>query len=363
MYNKQMKTEKHPLVSVIIPNYNGEAFIENCIDSLGNQSFRDFEIVVVDDGSTDRSVEIIQKKYPDIRLFINENNAGFDASVNRGIQNSRGDYLILLNNDVVVDPGFVKALVEALSAEDKIFSVSSKMIRYYERNILDDAGDMFHVLGWAFKRGDGCPANTHNAPRRIFSTCAGAGIYKKSVLDEIGLFDEAFFAYMEDVDLAYRAMVVGYENRYEPRAICYHIGSATTAEGNKYSDFKVKLSARNNVYTVYKNMPPLQLAGNMPFLVLGFGIKALFFMRKGYGKSYLSGLKEGLSTTNRVKRVKFKKKNLPNYIKIQGMLMSGLALQLAYKGCGALKKQRARRKTTNLRGRNRRVKKRPVNNV
>ena len=289
-------------------------------------------------------VRVIRKKYPDIHLFINEKNSGFDASVNRGIMNSRGDYLLLLNNDVVVDAGFVEALTKALSARQKAFSVSSKMIRYYERDILDDAGDMFHVLGWAFKRGDGYPADTHNVPCRIFSTCAGAGIYKKSVLDKIGLFDEAFFAYMEDVDLSYRAMIHGYENWYEPKAICYHIGSATTAEGNKYSDFKVKLSARNNIFTIYKNMPTLQLVGNMPFLVLGFGVKAAFFIRKGYGKAYLSGLKEGIMERKQVKRVKYKRSNVRNYIKIEQMMLSGLALHLAYKSLSASKKQKKRRK-------------------
>ena len=120
----QMQSEKHPLVSVIIPNYNGEAFIENCLDSLARQTFHDFEIIVVDDGSIDHSVEIIQKNYPDIRLLINEKNAGFDASVNRGILNSRGDYLLLLNNDVVVDAKFVEALTRAISSREKAFSVS-----------------------------------------------------------------------------------------------------------------------------------------------------------------------------------------------------------------------------------------------
>ena len=346
MYNKYMKTAKYPMVSIIIPNYNGEPFIENCLDSLREQSFQDFEIVVIDDCSPDNSVDIIKKKYPDVRLFINNKNSGFDASVNLGIKNSRGDYLLLLNNDVVVDSGFVEALTRSLLTKEKAFSVSSKMIRYYERDTLDDAGDMFHVLGWGFKRGDGYPTNTHNLPCRVFSTCAGAGIYKKSILNEIGLFDESFFAYMEDVDLGYRAMIYGYENWYEPKAICYHIGSATTAEGSKYSDFKVRISARNNVYTVYKNMPPLQLAFNMPFLIFGFGVKSAYFILKGYGHAYLLGLKEGLLTTKRVKRVKFKKQNIHNYLKIEKMLFSGLALHIAYRGYTAIKTQKKRRKTT-----------------
>lgn len=306
-------------ISVIIPNFNGEAFLENCLDSLKEQSFKNFEIIIVDDCSTDDSL-VILKKYPEIRLFINEKNSGFAVSVNNGIRAATGEYVLLLNNDVVVALDFIGNLYQAITRDKRIFSVSSRMVRYYERDKIDDTGDFYNVLGWAYKRGDGKSVSRLLKASSVFSTCAGAGIYRRSVFDEIGLFDEHYFAYLEDVDVSYRARIYGYKNRYEPSAICYHIGSATTADGNKYSEFKVKISARNNVYTAYKNMPCLQMIINFVFLALGFLIKGAMFSATGYGKTYRSGIKEAFLSFHKVQKTPFKMRHLFNYIKIEGML-------------------------------------------
>lgn len=310
-------------VSVIIPNYNGENFIANCLDSMLVQSFSEFgqmEIIVVDDCSTDSSVNII-KAYKNVTLLENPINSGFDKSVNQGILASQGKYCLLLNNDVVAEADFVKYLYLHIDDNPQVFSVSSKMIRYYERDKLDDTGDFYNILGWGYKRGDGQSVNAHNKPTAIFSTCAGAGIYRRSVLAEIGLFDEAFFAYMEDVDISYRALINGYKNRYEPKAICYHIGSATTAEGQKYSPFKVQISARNNIYVAYKNMPLIQLLVNSPFLLLGFLVKYGLFVKRGFGRDYAAGINEGLKNHRKITKVPFQLKNLGHYFFIEVQLI------------------------------------------
>ena len=310
-------------VSVIIPNYNGENFIANCLDSMMIQSFSEFghmEIIVVDDCSTDTSADII-RTYKNVILLENPTNSGFDKSVNQGILASRGKYCLLLNNDVVADPDFVKYLYLHIDDSPRFFSVSSKMIRYYERDKLDDTGDFYNILGWGYKRGDGQSVNSHNKSTAIFSTCAGAGIYRRSVLNEIGLFDEAFFAYMEDVDISYRGLINGYKNRYEPKAVCYHIGSATTAEGQKYSPFKVQISARNNIYVAYKNMPLIQLLVNSPFLLMGFLIKYGLFIRRGFGRDYAAGIKEGLKNYKKIAKVPFQLKNLGHYFFIEAQLI------------------------------------------
>lgn len=306
-------------ISVVIPNFNGEAFLENCLNSLEEQSFKDFEIIIVDDCSTDDSLTIL-KNYPEIRLILNEKNSGFAVSVNNGIRAARGRYVLLLNNDVVVEDDFVEKLHQAIDKDERIFSVSSRMIRYYERDKIDDTGDFYNVLGWAYKRGDGKSVSRLLKPTSVFSTCAGAGIYRKSIFDAIGLFDEHYFAYLEDVDVSYRGRIYGYKNRYEPSAICYHIGSATTADGNKYSEFKVKISARNNIYTAYKNMPFLQMVINFVFLALGFLIKGAMFSVSGYGRTYWSGIKEAFLSLNKVRKTPFKMRHILNYIKIEGML-------------------------------------------
>lgn len=310
-------------ISVIIPNYNGEKFIANCLDSILIQSFFEFgkmEVIVVDDCSNDHSVNII-KTYKNVTLLENPINSGFDKSVNQGIRASSGKYCLLLNNDVVVDQEFAKYLYLQIDENPNVFSVSSKMIRFYEREKLDDAGDFYNILGWGYKRGDGKRLSSYDKPTSIFSTCAGAGIYRRSVLDEIGLFDEVFFAYMEDVDISYRGLIYGYKNYYQPKAICYHIGSATTAEGQKYSPFKVQISARNNIYVAYKNMPILQLIINSPFLMFGFLIKYLLFLKRGYGKDYTSGIKEGLKTLGKIDKVPFRLKNIGHYFFIEIQLL------------------------------------------
>ena len=174
----------------------------------------------------------------------------------------------MLNNDTVAKENWLEELVKCIQKDKKVFSVCSKMIMYNETDIIDDAGDEYNLLGWTLKRGDGQPISSYNKIEEVFSSCAGAAIYRRSILDEIGYFDEHFFAYMEDVDISYRAKIHGYKNIYCANAQIYHIGSATS--GSKYNPFKVKLAARNNVYVPYKNMPILQILINLPFLALGF---------------------------------------------------------------------------------------------
>lgn len=309
-----------PSVSVIIPNYNGEKLLGECLDSVKAQNYPDLEIIVVDDASTDHGADIAAQD-PDVRLIQNTKNSGFAYSVNRGIEAATKDYLLLLNNDVVLQDGFIEAMAEAISKDNRIFSVSSKMLRYREPEYIDDTGDFINVLGWGWKRGDGMPARFFETADRVFSACAGAGIYRASTFDEIGLFDENHFAYLEDIDIGWRAMIYGYENRYEPKATCLHIGSATMAEGARHSSFKVSISARNTVYLLYKNMPLPYLILNSPFLAAGVMIKFLYFQDKGFAKDYLSGLKEGFRTLGKLKKVPMTRKNHKYFFLIELQLL------------------------------------------
>ena len=145
--------------------------------------------------------------------------------------------------------------------------------------------------------------------------CAGAAIYLRRVFDEIGLFDEAHFAYLEDVDVCWRARIAGYRNLYVPDAIVRHVGSATS--GSVYNEFKVRHSSRNSIYLIYKNMPLLQIVLNLPFLIVGFAVKFLFFVSKGLGGTYARGLIRGVKMCSRDRKVRFHWKNLRNYAKIQ----------------------------------------------
>lgn len=308
-----------PKVSVVIPNYNGEKYLKGCLDSLRLQDNINFETIIIDNASKDSDYKWVKENYKEIIFKRLDKNYGFSPAVNEGIKMAQGEYVLLLNNDTVVEKDFISQMVKAIEKDKRIFGVSSKMIAYSDHTIMDDAGDEYTVLGWAYKQGDGKPVEQFIKEKKVFSACAGAALYRKSVFDEMGLFDEDFFAYMEDVDVSYRARIYGYYNIYCPEAKVYHIGSATS--GSKYNAFKVKLAARNNVYVPYKNMPLIQLIINLPALILGTFVKVIWFQKKGFGKVYREGLREGLRTLNKINRVPFKWKHFINYIHIEALLL------------------------------------------
>jgi GT2 family glycosyltransferase len=305
-------------VSIVIPNYNGEKYILDCIASIYDQIENKREIIIIDNHSTDRSVYLIQEHYPDTTLIINDENVGFAAAVNQGIRAASGQYVILLNNDAFAREGFVQALYECISSDPSIFSAAAKMLRYSEPHLIDNAGDEFTIFGWAYKAGDGRPSEAYDKPRVIFSACAGAAIYRKEVFEEIGYFDERFFAYLEDVDIGFRANLHGYKNVFCPSAEVLHIGSATT--GSKYNEFKVRISARNNVWMLAKNMPILLLVVNLIFIFLGAFIKIFFFFVKGYGNDHLKGKYEGVKNIRQQKRNN--KSSIKNSLRIEYLMIS-----------------------------------------
>lgn len=310
--------------TVIIPNYNGIRFIKECLEALLAQDIpsSEYHVIVVDNGSTDAGRELIEDAFPQVSLIALPSNTGFCHAVNVGILAAKTPYVILLNNDTKVHPHFVSALCGALDARPDAFSVSARMRMWDRPDLLDDAGDRYCVLGWAYARGKGQAATAYQSPAEIFSACGGAAIYRKSVLDEIGLFDEAHFAYLEDLDLGWRARVHGFRSYYEPAAEVVHYGSAST--GSRYNETKTKLAAANSIYVIAKNMPLAQRIWNLPFLLIGFLVKFLFFCRKRMGILYVKGIREGfekaLSEEGRAGKIPFRWKNLANYLAIQGQL-------------------------------------------
>ncbi len=318
------------LTSVVIPNYNGIRYLKNCLLSLQKCEGEDFEVIVVDNGSTDGSDLLPDSLKLNVRLIKLNENTGFAHAVNVGIMEAKGEYVILLNNDTEVESGFVRKLTEALKKNRKAFSASAMMVDMNNREVLDGAGDYYCALGWAFAYGKGKKTEECDKCRKIFSSCGGACIYDKAKLEITGLFDELHFAYLEDVDLGYRARISGFDNIYEPAAVVYHAGSGFS--GSRYNEFKIKLSSRNSVYLILKNMPLLQLIINLPFIVFGYLIKTLFFVLKGYGKVYLKGLLDGFklyfSKEGHKNKVRFKLSNLKNYFIIEIELLVNIFRRL-----------------------------------
>ena len=263
-------------------------------------------------------------------LIENDHNTGFSYAVNQGIRAAKGEFVALFNNDAFAEPDWLENLIRAAEADERIFAVSSLMIRHFERELADDAGDYVTILGFACKRGDGMKASRYAKPCRVFSACGGAALYRKSILDKIGLFDENFFAYYEDVDISWRANSLGYKNVYCPTAKCYHICGATTG-AVRYNPFKSIQSGRNSILLPYKNMPILMFLLNILPLTAGYLLKAIMFRLRGFGPAYGQGFKEALKVMGKLEKPRFRLKNLPNYILIELWLIADTFRYIVYR--------------------------------
>ena len=334
-YYKEGSTVK---ASVIIPNLNGAGWLRDSIESIWAQTEQDFELIVIDNGSTDESLEIARSYCgnPRYHLIENSENTGFSHAVNQGIAMAKGEYMALFNNDAFAEPNWLEELLKTAESDPKIFAVSSLMLRYYEPELADDAGDYVTILGFACKRGDGLKASRYQKPCRIFSACGGAALYRKSILDKIGVFDELFFAYYEDVDLSWRANNFGYKNVYCPTAKCRHICGATTG-AVRYNPFKSIQSGRNSILLPYKNQPVVMLVVNFIPMLLGYLLKVIMFRHRGFGNDYAKGYAEAKIALPKIKKPKFYWRNLPNYLWCEGSMIVGLFRYLVYRVQRALK--------------------------
>ncbi len=306
------------LVTIVIPNYNGGKYISKCLEALKKQTFQEFKVLIVDNGSEDESLAFIYENqgFLDLAVIQLDNNYGFSRAVNEGIRASESEYIILLNNDTYVGIRFVEKLIKSIQESDDIFSSQALMLQYHNRQLVDSAGDYFCILGWAYAEGKDEKASMHNKKKEIFSSCAGAAIYRKSILDEIGLFDETFFAYLEDVDISYRAKIYGYRNVYSPEAKVLHIGSGVS--GSRYNAFKVSLASRNAILLMYKNFSNWQIMVNFIPVLCGIIIKTMYFARKKLAGEYLKGVFSALSRLPQLQRVQSEK---ADYIQIEKELL------------------------------------------
>jgi len=242
-----------PEISVIIPNWNGKKYLKTCFDSLRNQTLKDFEIILVDNGSEDGSLEFTKKNYPEVKIIALSENTGFSKAVNIGIQRANGEWIALLNNDTETHPNWLQNLKLAAEKYPQYWIFASKILCFGERNKIDSAGDGLYINGVAYRRGHyQKDSNEFNQEQEVFGPCGAAALYKKKLFDKIGLFDEDFFAFYEDVDLNFRAQLLGFKCMYIPSAVVYHIGHGTAL---KVSPLVKKLQTRNMYFVLIKNMP------------------------------------------------------------------------------------------------------------
>ena len=324
--------------TIVIPNINGKGWLKDSIESVYAQTEQSFRLIVVDNGSTDESLEQARSycSRENFTLIENGTNTGFSHAVNQGIALADSEYVVLFNNDAFAEPQWLAELIRTAETDPKIFAVQSLMIRHFDRELADDAGDYVTWMGFACKTGDGRRASRYTKCRRIFSACGGAALYRKSILDEIGVFDELFFAYYEDVDLSWRANSLGYKNVYCPTAKCRHICGATTG-AVRYNPFKSIQSGRNSILLPYKNQPLLMLVINFIPMLLGYLLKVLMFRLRGFGNDYAKGFHEAWVALPKIQKPKFRWRNLPNYFWVEGSLIVGLFRYIVYRVQRALK--------------------------
>lgn len=264
MWSKQQSSV---IASVVIPNWNGKHLLQTCLNSLKKQTFKNFEVVVVDNGSIDGSVEYIEKfksQMSNLKCIKLDRNYGFAKAVNIGIKHSFSKYIVLINNDTEVDKNCLHFLVEAAKAHPKVGMVAAKMLNFYQKNVIDSTGDYIDVVGHANNIGLGeKDGHKFNTPGGIFLITGGGGLFKREVFDKVGYLDEDYFAYFEDVDLGLRAQMVGFKGWFEPRAKIYHIHKATSSKNPGFLEY---LQFRNMTQTIIKDFPSALLLKDFNWL-------------------------------------------------------------------------------------------------
>jgi GT2 family glycosyltransferase len=289
-----------PLVSVIIVNYNGRHFLRDCLPSLRGQSFRDFQTYVVDNGSTDGSLQLLETDFPWVRTVAANRNLGFCGGNNLAMREARSEFIALLNNDTVVEPNWLEELVHVMQANPGIGICASRILYLAQPEVLYAVGDTYAVWGAALKRGGGERATgSFEQPSEVFSACACAALYRRNMLDQIGLFDEDFFSHCEDVDLGFRARLAGYTCVYVPKAVVYHHGGGTAGVNNPRVEF---LSSRNLEYLFFKNMPGSLLLRYLPMHLAYVVWSIIRRAGKGLALAHLKGKIAFLATLPRTIR-------------------------------------------------------------
>ena len=294
------------LASVIIVNWNGRKFLPECLESLRHQAYLRFSIILVDNGSTDGSVDFVAQNYPEVHTIALPKNVGFSVANNLAIKTVHTEYVALLNNDAVAHPLWLQSLIRALESCPEAGFAASKMLYYDNPEIIDRAGDSYTRAGAGLLRGRAEPASSYNQQEWIFGACAAAALYRSRMLWDIGLFDEDFFLLYEDVDLSFRAQLRGYKCLYVPEAIVHHKGSSSIIYDSPTS---VYYGHRNLEWVYIKNMPAgLILKTIFPHVI--YDIAAFFFFTaRGRTKDFikakwdaLKGLKKALKKRKQIQR-------------------------------------------------------------
>lgn len=257
---------------------------------MRKQTYRDFAVVLVDNGSSDGSQEFVRQKFPEVHVISLTENHGFAGAVNRGIRQTHSPYVALLNNDVEVEDRWLENLVGALKRHPEVGSAVGKMLNFFSRDVIDAAGDVLTKSLSGQARGFGeNDTGQYDRENYVFGPCAGAAVYKRSMLDQVGLFDETFFAFYEDIDLDFRCQMQGWKTLYVPSARCYHKRGATAQSMHRLA---VRLHIRNHIFCYIKNLPWQILLKRFPVIVAARLKNYYEYTRDGYFLEVLRALRD-----------------------------------------------------------------------
>jgi GT2 family glycosyltransferase len=260
--------------TVVVPNLNGAHFLEPCLEALSAQSLVPTAVILVDNGSTDGSVELVRGRFPEVDVLVFEENRGFAAAMNSGIAAASSDLVAFLNNDAVPEPAWLEELVACLERHPGAAAATSKLLLADDPTRLDGAGDGLTRSFLPYVRGHGDPDDGRFSDEvEVFSASGAAAVWRTQVLDELGAFDERFFAFYEDVDLSFRARLRGYEIWYAPRAVVRHARGGTAGQ---HIDFALFHPVKNRWFILLKDTPGRTLARRSPAIAAG---EAYFWAR------------------------------------------------------------------------------------
>lgn len=276
---KRTKTIKG-LASIVIINYNAGKLLSKCIDSILKQNYKNYEIIIIDNASKDRSMESINEGGERIRIICNKQNMGFSHAANQGVKIARGEYILLLNFDILMNKNFLKEMVKAINLKSNIGSVSGRLLK--NKKLFDSTGIIMNNL-FANDRGENEKVNNrrYNSTEYIFGPSGAAALYKKKMLEDCRIygeiFDEDFWIYYEDVDLAWRAQIKGWKSFYTPKAIAYHRRGVTRKNNPKALENYRMIGLANRILAIFKNLP-LELFAKNFFIILKYQICNFFYV-------------------------------------------------------------------------------------
>lgn len=288
-------------IDIVVPNYNGLKVLVPCLESIVCQSYQPVNVIIVDNGSSDGTAVFVQENFPEIKLIVLPENLGFSAAVNAGIAAGSSPLIFLLNNDTELETSCLEQLIKAADSLDGYDFFAPKMLSYHEREFLDGAGDGYLRGGAGYRLGTmEKDSEVYDQAKPVFGACGGAVLYRRSLFDRVGLFDEDFFAYLEDVDLNLRINRAGLRGYYIPKAVVYHIGSATS--GSKINAFTIRLSTRNSFFVLLKNYQLPLFLRLLPVIFIYQFCWFLFVIKKQQILPYAKGVCQALTMTLLMRR-------------------------------------------------------------